>query len=175
MSVPPDPIDPDKFYPPTVDEVGALLRARTQNDDDDEIGTFDDTTRPTGEEVELIIAQATSIVLGRTGSVDSPPMTCDMAPDIRTNAQTCVTMLAVILIELSYFPEQVRSDRSAYEDYRSLWNDQMRFLIDAAAECRGGEILPDQGGQGQGEGYRYGPSYAFPVDAGGLVGWQTDW
>jgi hypothetical protein len=172
MSVP-DPIDPDKFYPPTVDEVGALLRARTQDSDDDEIGTFDDTTRPTGEEVENIIKQATSIVLGRTGSMDTPPMSCDLAPDLRTNAQTAICMLAVMLVELSYFPEQVRSDRSAFEYYRDLWNDTMTALIDAAAECRGGEVVPDNTGENGKS--QYGPSWAFPVDGGGLVGWQTQW
>lgn len=170
MAVPPDPPDPDTFYPPTVDDVGALLRARTQDSHDDELGTFTDDTRPTAEEVQIIIAQATSIVLGRTGKMDSPPMTCDTAPDLRTNAQTAITMLAVMLVELSYFPEQVRSDRSAFEDYRSLWNDTMTALIDAAAECRGGEVIPDDGGS-----YNPGPSWAFPVDGGGMVGWETRW
>jgi len=169
--VPPDPIDPDKFYPPTVDEVGALLRARTQDEDDDEVGTFTDTTRPTDEEVTIIIGQATSIVLGRTGSLDSPPMNCELAPNLRTNAQTAVCMLAAMLIELSYFPEQVRSDRSAFENYRDLWNTMMNGLIDSAQECRIGEVVPDP----IPEGFRPGPSYAFPVDAGGLVGWQTEW
>jgi hypothetical protein len=78
-------------------------------------------------------------------------------------------MLAVMLVELSYFPEQVKADRSAYEDYRDLWNELMGALIDAAAECRGGEVIPDDNK------FNPGPVWSFPIDAGGLVGWDTQW
>lgn len=164
------PVDPNVFVPPTVDDVAALLRARTQDNHDDEIGTFNDDTRPTGDEVQKIIDQACSVVLTRVGSMDTPPMDCPTAPSLRTNAASNAAMLAVMLVELSYFPEQVRSDRSAFEEYRDLWNTLMDSLVDAAAECRGGEVVPDDGG-----GSSAGPSWSFPVDAGGLVGWQTKW
>jgi hypothetical protein len=171
MGVPPEPPDPNVFVPPTVDDVGALLRARTQDDHDDEIGTFTADTRPTDVQVQKIIDQAVSVVFTRTGAMDTPPLDCPTAPSLRTNAASCASMLAVMLVELSYFPEQVRSDRSAFEDYRDLWNTLMDSLVDAAAECRGGEVVPDE----KGEGYRPGPSWGFPVDAGGLVGWNTQW
>lgn len=160
--------DTGDFVKPTVEDIGALLRARTQNDDDDEIGTFDDTTRPTGEEVDRIINMATSVVLSRTGSLNTPPMICDTAADLRTNAQTAVSMLASMLVELTYFPEQVASNRSAYEDYRDLWTSMMTSLIDAAKECRAGEIVPETS-------ENPGPSWSFPIDGGGLIGWQTQW
>ena len=168
MSVPPDPPDPNVFINPTVDDVGAILRARTQDVEDDEVGTFTDTTRPTAEEVERIIGMARGVVLTRTGSLDSPPMVCDTAPDLRTNASTAVAMLAAMLVELTYFPEQVNSDRSAYEEYKELWNTVMEGLVGAAGECRGGEIVPE-------EGKNPGPSWSFPIDGGGMVGWQTKW
>lgn len=163
-------VEPDPRLP-ELEDVGALLRARTQDSHDDEIGTFNDETRPTDEEAQRIIEQAGSIVYSRIGSVEEEVLTCSGAEDIRTQAKYMVSLLAAMLIELSYFPEQVKSDRSAYEHYRELWNEQMTSLTDAAAECRSGEITPDVPGEG-GVGN---PSWAFPVDAGGLVGWQTRW
>jgi hypothetical protein len=165
------PVPDSDFVLPTVDDVGALLRARTQDTADDELGTFNDETRPTGEEVEILIKQAGSVVLARTGSLNDPPLSCPTAPDVRANAAYLVSLLAAMLVELSYFPEQVRSDRSPYENYRELFNESITGLIDAAVECRGGEVIPDDAG----EGFRPGPSYSFPVDGGGLIGWQTQW
>jgi hypothetical protein len=163
-------VDPDPRLP-ELDDVGALLRARTQDDHDDEQGTFTDDTRPTADEATKIIEQAGSIVYARIGSVEEEVLICSGADDIRTQAKYMVSLLAAMLIELSYFPEQVKSDRSAYEHYRELWNEQMTSLTDAAAECRTGEIAPDEPGAG-GVGN---PSWGFPVDVGGMVGWQTKW
>jgi hypothetical protein len=169
MMAAPIPPDPDPRLP-TVDDIGALLRARTQNKSDDEIGTFDDETRPTKDEVDKIIGQAASVVYGRIGSVEDDVLTCSSADDIRNQAKYLASLLAAMLVELSYFPEQVKSDRSAYEYYKEMWDDQMPMLIDAAAECRGGEVVPDQEGGGPGN-----ASWGFPVDVGGMVGWQTKW
>ena len=169
MSVP--PVDPDPRLP-TVDEVAALLRARTQDSHDDEIGTFNDDTRPTGTEVEAIIRQAATVVYGRVGSVDVSVLICETAQDIIDGAKYHVSLLAAMLVELSYFPEQVKSDRSAFEHYRDLWDETMGSLVEAARECRGGEVTPDEEGGG---GAQAGPYWDFPRDVGGLVGWQTKW
>lgn len=164
-----DAVDPNVLALPTVDDVGAILRARTQDTGDDEVGTFTDETRPTKDEVERLINMAKSVVLTRTGSMDTPPLNCPTSPDLRSSASTAIAMLAAMMVELSYYPEQVRSDRSAFEDYRTLWNDFMTALIDAAAECRDGDVIPDD------DNYNPGPSYGFPADGGGLIGWQTQW
>jgi len=155
---------------PTVDEVGAILRARTQDEHDDEIGTFNESTRPTAGEVENMIRNAGGVVYSRIGSVEDDVLTCSNAGDIRDQARYMVALLAAMLVELSYFPEQIDANRSAFEYYRELWNDQMTTLIDAASECRTGEVEPDAG-----EGQPGNASWAFPKDAGGMVGWQTRW
>jgi hypothetical protein len=162
------PVPSDGIYP-TVDDIGALLRARTQDADDDEIGTFDETTRPTQAEVERLIRQAASVVLNSTGDVTDLP--CATADTIREQVNTNIGWLTVCLIELSYFPEQARSDRSAFQFYYNMLTDEMTgmpSLIRAVMECRGGEVEPDDGGSKR-------PSWAFPEDQGGLVGWQTRW
>jgi hypothetical protein len=160
--------DPDPTLP-TVDEIGALLRARTQDTNDEELGTFTDDTRPTDTEVERIIAQAAAVVYGSTG--DLSDLECQAADNIREGAKYNISLLAACLIELSYFPEQVRSDRSAFQAYYDILTGDMgmRALLDSVAECRGGEVEPD------GEGIPGSASWAFPIDCGGMVGWQTKW
>jgi hypothetical protein len=166
MSVPTDPVDPDPRLP-TVEDIGAILRARTQDIHDDEIGTFNDETRPTAVDVERLILIASGNVYGRTG--DMSGLECEDADTLRETAKGNVAILAAMLVELSFFPEQVQSNRSAFEFYRDMWNDQMTSLIDAVAECRTGEVTPDDGGQPGNA------SWGFPVDMGGMVGWQTRW
>lgn len=163
MTVP----DPDPRLP-TVDDIGALLRARTQDVNDEELGTFTTDTRPTDTEVERIIKQAASVVYGATGDLSG--LTCSSADDIKEGALYNVTLLACCLVELSYFPEQVRSDRSAFQGYYDILTGDMgmKALLDAVQECRGGEVEPDGSGPNR-------ASWDFPVDLGGLVGWQTMW
>lgn len=165
MAVP----DPNPIIP-TVAQVGALLRARTQDSHDDELGTFTDDTRPTEAEATELITAASGTIYNSVGDLSG--LTCVNADLIRSNAQYMTSLLAACLIELSYFPEQVRSDRSPFQQYYDILTSEqlgMPALIDAVAECRGGEVEPD------GEGQPQSASWAFPEDVGGLVGWQSRW
>jgi len=155
---------------PTVEEVGAILRARTQDQNDQELGTFTSDTRPTDVEAERMIRQAGNVVYGATGSPDA--LVCDTADQLKEQIGYWISLLAAMLIELSYFPEQIGEERSAFEHYKELWDDDVSGfagLVEAAAECRAGEVVPDDT-----DGYKS-ASWAFPIDAGGMVGWQTSW
>lgn len=163
------PSFPDDY--PTVDDVGAILRSRTQDDHDDELGTFTADTRPTKDEVEKLIQQAGTTVYTSTGQLDE--LTCSMKDQVQASAKYWISLLTSMLVELSYFPEQVRSDRSAYAFYKEMWDDDttgFSTLIDAVQECKSGELEPDTPGEGQAP---PDPSWSFPVDLGGMVGWQT--
>jgi hypothetical protein len=116
----------------------------------------------------LLIAQAANVVYSSTGQLDT--MICESADMVRGSANYLIGLLAACLVELSYFPEQVRSERSAFQQYYDIFTGEltgMPMLMDSVKECRGGEVEPD-GGPGN-------PSWAFPQDCGGLVGWQTMW
>jgi hypothetical protein len=161
---------PSPWPLPDVAAVGAILRARTQDGNDQELGTFDETTRPTAAEVEVLLKQAGTVVYGAVG--DPASLTCASADMIRDGIAYWISLLTAMLVELSYFPEQIDEERSAYQHYKDLWdNDVSGFsgLVDSAAECRAGEVIPDDS-----DGYK-GSSWAFPVDVGGMVGWQTRW
>jgi hypothetical protein len=58
-------------------------------------------------------------------------------------AKSAATLKAAMYVELSYYPEQVRSDRSAYEQYRQMYEDQARALQEAArgAAPGGGRVF----------------------------------
>jgi hypothetical protein len=70
ITVAPDAAD----WAPSVEDVANQLRARTKGgvSEMDEVGTFDATTRPTGDEVEALIAGAVEDVRGVFTAADVP-------------------------------------------------------------------------------------------------------
>jgi hypothetical protein len=160
-------------WPATADDVAALLRARTQDNTDVEVGQWTATTRPTLAEVERILSMCQPMVLGQTGRLEN--LVCDTADDVRAQAATAVALLGAMFVELSYFPEQVASNRSAYDQYAALWQTMMPQLVASVAECVAGAVEPDPGAGADGAVSVPAASWGFPVDAGGMVGWQTRW
>jgi hypothetical protein len=120
------PIDPGTMRPAIAD-VARLLRARTKDDAGSEVGTFTANTRPTDTQVEEHIDAAVALVgthLPPLGTVDQV-----YAPAIAA----LVAYRAALQIEKSYYPEQVRSDRSAYEHLRQEYLDDLQALVDSIA------------------------------------------
>lgn len=117
-------------WAPTVDDVGALLRARTKDSHGNEVGTFTADTRPTREQVESIIGR---VVSDLADSITDPSLT--PLPDRLAGSATRVAVLmAAAEIELSYFPEQVATGRSPYAQYRELLGDRTAALHNALAD-----------------------------------------
>lgn len=125
--VDPDPVEEIKVYlgPPSADslipdvsEVAALLRARTKDSNGNELGTFNDSTRPTGTEAQVLIAQAAAEVAMRVGP--APPA------DLLAVTRFAVALRAATLIESSYFPEQINAESSAYTTMRLGYEDLVR-------------------------------------------------
>jgi hypothetical protein len=146
MSTPEPPSD----WLATTADVAALLRARTKDANGNELGMWSDETRPTESEVQLLIDLASGELVGDLG----PGVACTQL------CRAAIAYRASCLIELSYFPEQVRSSRSAY--------DELRVLADEAATALGACIAGGDGGAGQagGEGYSY---HSLPVRSATLV------
>jgi hypothetical protein len=96
---------------PSVDDVGLLLSARTyvmgtpQN-------TFNDDTIPTGAQVEEIIALAAGDMQSRIGAeVDASD----------ADVKRLIALQAASMIEASFFPDSLDSDRSAYRQYQAMY------------------------------------------------------
>jgi len=116
---------------PTVESVAALLRARTQDDQMRELGTFTADTRPTDTEVEELIDLAVTTFSGEVGADPCNEMMIGAA-------RGHLALSTALLVELSYFPEQVASDRSPFDKLKDLWEAQHEALVSSISFVCGG-------------------------------------
>jgi hypothetical protein len=138
--------------------VAALLRARTKDSGGRELGEWTDETRPTLAQVEETIALADAVVTARVG----------------TAVEACagpfaiaVVFEAACMIEKGYWPEQVESGRSHYDQLRA----EADAVIEGVRECQAGN-LPD-GADGERTWQVYDVcTPAQPCSAGD---WPVDW
>jgi hypothetical protein len=112
---------------PTVDDVALLLRARTKDSNGNEVGTFDDDTRPTGDQVDSHIDVAMALVGIRFGPVE------DMPAEAQAAFAGLVAYRAALRVEKSYFPDQVLTGRSAYAELREEYLDDLTAFTEAMA------------------------------------------
>lgn len=116
-------------YPwvPSLNQVGALVRTRTKDSSGNELGTFNEDTRPTSQDVQELIQQATDTFVVRGGT--------EIPPELFQEVQRLIALRAAMLVEISYFPEQVATGRSPYNQYMELWSEGY-----GDAKCKGALI-----------------------------------
>lgn len=111
-------------WAPDVADVGALLRARTKDTNGVELGTFAAVTRPTADQVvEIIEGVAPDVkaaVSGHTVTEEHHPL-----------LKGVTAIGAAMAVELSYFPEQVATGRSPYNQLAELYDLRLGRLITA--------------------------------------------
>lgn len=77
----------------------------------------------------------------------------EIAEDLWPMAESVTSYRAAMLIELSYFPEQVATGRSPYEQLKALYTESLKNLLArSTGDAPGGEA-----------GAPSPPSYSFPV------------
>jgi hypothetical protein len=101
-----DAIPGTSSYVPTVDDVGALLRARTKDQFGNELGTFTADTRPTDDQTLVLIGQAYDYVTSRSDT--------DLPEESWRAARSAIALKAAMLVELSYWPDQIPAGQSPY-------------------------------------------------------------
>jgi hypothetical protein len=109
----------DVAFAPTVDQLGSLMRTRTKDSHGNERGTFTAETRPTRAAVEHIIQGVADDVISKHDQID---------PACQESARESIKLKAAMEIELSYFPEQVATGRSPFEQYKELYDDAILSL-----------------------------------------------
>lgn len=109
-------------WTPTVEQVSELLRART-NVMGTERGVFDDDTRPTAAQVEGLISAAVGDIISRTGVWIPAAYTDD--------ATRLGALRAAALVESSFFPNEIDTDRSAYRQYTAMYLSGVEALAAA--------------------------------------------
>jgi hypothetical protein len=140
-------------YEPSIRDVSAVLRARTKDKYGNE-GEFNADTRPTGEQVALLIGMATSHITTRYGK--------DLPDEYWDSANYVITLLAAKLVEISYYPEQINAERSPYIQINALYQEMLAQL-DAGLE----DVIAVPGA---GAGL---PFWFFQKPY--LVGWESCW
>jgi hypothetical protein len=156
-------VDVTTNFTPSIADVGRLLRARTKDDKMREVGTFTSSTRPTNTDAADLIEQGTSDVASAAGGT---------IPDtLISDARSVSALRSAMLIELSYWPEQINNQMSAYQKYKDLYDESLARLVKAVE----GEVPGDGGGGGtdpQGNPIPM-PSFSYPDDPG--IGLGTQW
>lgn len=144
-------------FTPTVAEVAAHIRARTK-DSFQEVGTFNDDTRPTADQVEELLARGARDVASHIGVEICEGDSTDRQAELYEEAKDLAALAVALKIELSYYPEQVASNRSPYTQLKELYDEGKKTLIEAVSEhCGGGD------GESVGGDLDAGlPSYGFP-------------
>jgi hypothetical protein len=128
----------DVDWRPTVADVAALIRARTKDGNGDEHGTFDDSTRPTAMQVEILITNGCADVAGWVGY--------DLHESLWAEARNLATIYTACQVEESYYPEQVAAQRSSWPQ---LWQRYQygieRFVETAGALAGPGTVARREG------------------------------
>lgn len=153
----------EALYTPTVGQIGALLRTRTVDTSGNELGTFTNATRPTALQVDQLARAAASTLSTYIGN--------EIPVDLLSDASDLAAIRAAMLIELGYFPEQVTSGRSPYEQYKALWDEAVgtpgkpgSFVV-AVQQALDDDTVDVEGTSSV--------DFNFPVNEGGMVGWGT--
>lgn len=103
---------------PTVKDVAMLEHTRTIDGGGDELGDFTDDTRPTGDDCQLLIAQAVVIVLDQLDAA--------VAPSLYPAIKEAVAIEAAILVESSFFREQMNEGTVAM--YQAILLGMIKML-----------------------------------------------
>lgn len=129
---------PAAEFTPTVDELGAFMRARTKTRYGQLAGTFNDTTPVTEPQAEGLIAEAADEVAIAVGP--DLPLGPEGSEDIyKRSAKAVVLLLASMNVELQVVPDQVDDPRSPYAALERRYNSLRKALIEAVADARGDE------------------------------------
>ncbi len=157
----------------TVADVASWLRARTKTRGGAEAGTFNpaasptqDQTRPNAEQVQLLINDFMPTFLAPFGEVpDAPGSDIDA---YRRAVNRLGALGTALEVELTYFPEQVASGRSAYDQLKALYDERYRTMLAMLGLDADDDGLLDPGGVEGGF-----PSYGgFPETA---IGMEFPW
>ncbi len=123
-------------FTPTHEEVGSVAMMRTRDDVGTETGTFDDSTRPTYDQAQMLIQKAVEDVKSKIGD-NIPEPVWEMARDL-------VALRAAMLIELVYFASEVAQNRSPYTNYKQLYDEQLTEVVNAVRVQEAGQISGDE-------------------------------
>lgn len=141
---------------PSLVDVGSLLLSRTRDHNGVVLGTFTEETQPTADQVWILIMKSVDNVMPLIGT-DIPDVLVEEAQDV-------VALRTAMYIELTYYANEVAQRRSAYPEFKALFDEKLGYLQKAVAAVEAGADPADSLVEiaGETEGYGY-PMYGFPA------------
>lgn len=110
-------------YYPTLAQVARHLASRTRDQYGAIRGTFDDKTSPKGGLVSSLIPEAAEKVADVVG---------DVVPDeFLDDARNLVALRTAMQVELDFFPDQINTNRSPYQQLSDLFDKESALLAQA--------------------------------------------
>jgi hypothetical protein len=134
----------------TPEEVAALIHARVKDTSGNILPSFTGETRPTVGQVEDLIAKSVARVRDRLGG--------EIADVLALSARELVAIRVAMLVELSYFGDQIQAGRSPYDELKALHDDAWAALLEARKDLD----ASGQPGGSEGDASAGLPSFAFP-------------
>jgi hypothetical protein len=130
----------------TPDDVAALLPQRTKGEFGKD-GEFTADGTPTKAQVERIIKQAASRIAGKLNVTEADDICSDGPIELANEVHA---LRAAMMVELTYFANQLRTDQSPYEKLKEEYQEGLKDLLvdyedqcgDSTGEGLGGEKMP---------------------------------
>lgn len=122
-AAPAPPLGSSVTYLPATTDVAALLWNRTRDSNGNYPGDFTALTQPTDDDVNAVIVKAAGHVAQKIG--DTVPAKLEQA------AAETVALRAAMLVELSFFGDQISVSRGPYQELAKLYEAALQDLYDA--------------------------------------------
>jgi len=117
---------------PTLEMVAAVISVRTKDSMGNELDTFTSETQPTDVQVTELMNAAALDLFPCTGVLE------DLETLFYEPVSALIALYTAAMAELSRKPEQVQSDRSAYDELMALYNAGREKVCSVIEEVRGG-------------------------------------
>jgi hypothetical protein len=126
-----NPLGASVNWRPTVAEVAALIRARTIDNNGNEVGTFTNDTTPTATQADELIDKAVEDLYPVFKStVPDAPVPPNASPEAYREAVSALAAArAALLVELTHFGKEVAQGNSPY---KQMWDDYRQQLLQVA-------------------------------------------
>lgn len=129
----------------TVEDVAALLPQRTKGEWGTD-GAFTDKTTPTKDQVQNLLDKAAGRIGGKLNLKDGEDICADGPLEL---AEEVHALRAAMMVELTFFANQLRTDQSPYEKLKEQYDEGMKDLVvdfenmcGSGGEGVGGEKMP---------------------------------
>ena len=138
-------------WTPSLQDVGHVVLSRTRDSNGNVLGTFTDATQPTDDEVRILIDKAMADMIPLIGT--------DIPDELIPEAQHIASIRTAMYIEITFYANEVATNRSVYPELKVLYDEKIASLSKAVIAVESGQSLVDATAGAGGS-----PYYAYPPD-----------